>query len=72
MLVTEVPFPLYIVISHADFPHKKNIIKENIFFQFSKEKHIMVKICSKNSKYQHFAVCQYLPKACLNIYVGFI
>ena len=37
MLVTEVPFPLYIVISHADFPHKKNIIKENIFFQFSKE-----------------------------------
>ena len=68
MLVTEVPFPLSIVISHADYLHKKNNVKHNqkkIYFQFSKEKHIMVKICSKNSKYQHFAVCQSLPGAYL-------
>ena len=37
MLVTEIPFPLYIVISHADFPHKKNNVKHNqrkYFFSF--------------------------------------
>ena len=47
MLVTEVPFPLYIVISHADFSHKKNNVKHNqkkIFFQFSTEKHITVNV----------------------------